>query len=410
MFIDDNNVETIAACATPPGYGGVGIIRVSGPLTKKIAQEILGRSLQPRYAINSNFLAADKTVIDQGIALYFPSPHSFTGEDILELHGHGGPVVLDYILQRVLELGARLAKPGEFSERAFLHGKIDLTQAEAIADLINASSTRAAQYAVRSLQGEFSQLIHNLVKKITDVRVAIEATIDFAEEEIDFVSANKVQIQLKNILDVLQKTKVAAEQGVLVQEGISTVIVGKPNVGKSSLLNCLSGEDVAIVTEIPGTTRDVVRTHIKLDGINLQLIDTAGLRDSDDIVEKEGVRRALLELDKAQYILLVVDAKNASEKTPRQLLNEYFDRQNTNTTKKIYTIIYNKIDLINKQPSIIEQDGITCVFISAKAGHGIDLLRQQLKKTCSTTQTIDGGFSARRRHLVSLAHAEQHLL
>lgn len=409
MYVE-NNTETIAACATPPGQGGIGIVRISGPLVKKVAQELLGLLPQPRYATNVNFLAVDGVIIDQGIALYFPAPHSFTGEDVLELQGHGGAVILDCVLQRVLECGVRLAKPGEFSERAFLNNKIDLIQAEAIADLINASSITSAQYALRSLQGEFSHHIHKLVEQITSLRVAIEATIDFTEEEIDFIVVEKIQEQLKLILNMLYKTQQAAEQGVLVQEGISVVIAGKPNVGKSSLLNCLSGEDLAIVTEIPGTTRDVLRTNIRLANINLQLIDTAGLRDSDDVVEKEGVRRARHEISKAQHILLVTDAVTDGEKKPQQLLAEYLDATVLDCTQKQFTIIYNKIDLIGREPMVIYQDGITCIFLSAREKQGIDLLQQYLRKSSGITQTTEGGFSARRRHLIALANAMQHLV
>ena len=409
--MSQNYIDTIAACATPPGQGGIGVVRVSGPLVREITQKIVGEIPKPRFATKADFLAADgETVIDQGIAIYFPAPHSFTGDDVLELQGHGGQLVLDCVLQRVLEIGARLAKPGEFSERAFLNGKIDLTQAEAIADLISASSKQATQYAMRSLQGEFSRLIHKLAEKITLLRTLVEAAIDFAEEEVDFISVEKIQRQLTTIVDTLHNTQQAAEQGVLVQEGISVVITGKPNVGKSSLLNCLGGDELAIVTEIPGTTRDVVRAQIKLAGVNIQLVDTAGLRDSDDIVEKEGVKRALLEIDKAQHVLLVVDAAFAQDKTPSQLLRECLNWQNVEKRSQQHTIIYNKIDLIGRYPEIVMQDGITCIYVSVREKQGMDLLRKYLQESSAIKQTTENGFSARRRHLDALVDAEQHLM
>ncbi len=281
-----NNTETIAALATAPGRGGIGIIRVSGILASKIAETVLGKVPPPRMAEYLPYLDESGEVLDIGLALYFPAPNSFTGEDVLELQGHGGPVVLDLLLKRVYGLGARPARPGEFSERAFLNNKMDLTQAEAIADLIDCASEQAARLAVRSLQGEFSKQVHVLVGLITELRVYVESAIDFPEEEIDFLADGQVQTQLANVLQVLRDTQQAAHQGNLLREGMTVVIAGRPNAGKSTLLNALAGRETAIVTSVPGTTRDILREHIQIDGLPLHIIDTAGLRESEDPVEQ----------------------------------------------------------------------------------------------------------------------------
>lgn len=409
-----SQATTIVACATPPGNGGVGIIRISGSLTKHIANKMLGKTPKPRYATYANFLAKDGNILDQGIALWFPAPNSFTGEDVLELHGHGGMVIMESIVQQVLELGATLAKPGEFSERAFLNDKIDLTQAEAIADLINANSMQAVQYALRSLQGKFSTYIHDLVDKITQLRMQIEVSIDFADEEIDFIDKETLQQQLNKIITITTQTLNQAQQGLLVQEGTQIVITGEPNAGKSSLLNCLSGNDVAIVTQIAGTTRDVLHSNIRLGNLQIQLTDTAGLRISDDIIEQEGIKRARHEIQQAQHILLVVDYNKDGKKSPRQLIHEYLNvnyaiiDQNT----ALYTVLYNKIDLNATQHNQIkieakkfQQDAINGIYVSIKNHLGINLLLEHLQQVCGCIQTTENGFSARKRHVIALQNA-----
>jgi len=341
------STETIAAIATAPGRGGIGIVRVSGPQTKKIAEGIIGNLPKPRVAEYVNFLNTAGEIIDQGIALYFPNPHSFTGEDVLELQGHGGPIILDCLLQRILQLGARLARPGEFSERAFLNDKLDLTQAEAIADLINAESVQAAQAALKSLQGEFSKKIHVLVEQLIQLRSYVEAAIDFAEEEIDFLSESNIKEKLNNLLTEIKTIQATARQGALLREGMNVVIAGRPNAGKSSLLNALSGRDSAIVTDIPGTTRDVLREAIQIDGMPLHIIDTAGLRESTDQVEQEGIRRALAEIKQADQILLVVDSTTMPTISVDQLCEEFW---HDNTFKTRLTIIRNKSTNFMKHP------------------------------------------------------------
>ena len=315
--------ETIAAQATPPGRGGVGIIRVSGPKTQAIARSLLGELPKPRYATYALFRAADGQTLDQGLALFFAKPNSFTGEDVLELHGHGGPVVMDCLLKRVLELGARVARPGEFSERAFLNNKLDLAQAEAIADLIDASSEQAARSAIRSLQGEFSKKINDLQESLTHLRIFVEAAIDFPEEEIDFLADSTVTHDLDKILQQLELILTSAKQGNILREGMNIVIAGRPNAGKSSLLNCLTGRESAIVAPIAGTTRDVLREYIHIDGMPLHIIDTAGLRVSSDIVEQQGISRAWQEIEKADRVLLVVDATKDTEVNIQQLWQEF---------------------------------------------------------------------------------------
>ncbi|HUO81283.1 MAG TPA: tRNA uridine-5-carboxymethylaminomethyl(34) synthesis GTPase MnmE, partial [Gammaproteobacteria bacterium] len=300
--------ETIAALATPPGRGGIGIVRVSGPLVRPIGEAVLGGLPEPRRARFGPFRDADGDTIDTGLALFFPAPHSFTGEDVLELHGHGGPVVCDLVLARVTALGARAARPGEFSERAFLNDKLDLAQAEAVADLIDSGSAAAARAAMRSLQGEFSDRVRALTEAVTAVRVYVEAAIDFPDEEIDFLGGDELRGRIDDLLRRFDELAQAARQGCLLQEGMTVVLAGRPNVGKSTLLNRLAGREAAIVTEVPGTTRDVLRERIDLDGLPLHVIDTAGLRDTDDVVEKEGVRRTREQIALADRVLLIVDA------------------------------------------------------------------------------------------------------
>lgn len=392
--------DTITAIATPPGRGGIGIIRISGTQTPMIAEAVLGFIPQPRFATHTLFRDKNNVIIDDGIALFFPNPNSFTGEDVLELHGHGGPVVQDCLLRCILQCGARLARPGEFSERAFLNDRLDLAQAEAIADLIDASSEQAARAAVRSLQGEFSKHIQQLVEKLIHLRMYVEAAIDFPEEEIDFLSDGKVSAELENILQTLCDVLAAAQQGSLLREGMNVVIAGKPNAGKSSLLNALSGRDSAIVTNIPGTTRDVLREMIHIDGMPLHIIDTAGLRESADQVEQEGVRRAWAEIEKADRILLVVDDQN----------KETDSHAIFTSNKTPLTIIRNKIDLTNNSPDTTHENEITVITLSVKTGAGLPLLREHLKHCMGFNGAGEGNFIARRRHLDALKRAEQFLL
>lgn len=394
--------DTIAAIATATGRGGVGIIRVSGKNVLSIAQSIVKNSLKPRQAHYCDFYSADNQIIDQGLAIFFPNPHSFTGEDVLELQGHGGPVVLDMLLNTVLKLGARLAKPGEFSERAFLNDKIDLTQAEAIADLIDASTEQAARNALHSLQGVFSKRIHELVEALIQLRIYVEAAIDFPEEEIDFLTDGKIQKDLLDIETQLTKIFQEAKQGTLVRDGMRLVIAGKPNAGKSSLLNALSGRDSAIVTPIAGTTRDVLREHIHIDGMPLHIADTAGLRESPDQVEQIGIERAWQEIEQADRILLVVDANQNSITDIDHLWPESVNK----IDKSKIILIRNKVDLSQENTGIIQtKNGQEHINISAKHHHGIDDLRSYLKSIMGFQQTNESGFTARRRHLDALQRA-----
>jgi len=392
----DQDNDTIAAIATPPGRGGVGIIRVSGPLVTQIAEAILGKLPNPRFADYLPFLDQNNETIDSGLALYFVGPNSFTGEDVLELQGHGGPVVMDILLQRVVGLGARIANPGEFSERAFLNDKVDLAQAEAIADLIEAGSEQAAKSAVKSLQGEFSRWIDESVEALTHLRMYVEAAIDFPEEEIDFLSDGHVTKSLENILAEMDKIFASAQQGVLLRDGMRVVLIGQPNTGKSSLLNALAGRDSAIVTDIAGTTRDVLREEINIDGMPLHVIDTAGLRDSDDVVEQEGIKRTWIEIEQADRALLLVDDKTGitgEDDVIRQKLPASLE----------VTIVRNKIDLSNTKAK--EQNNE--IALSAKSGEGVELLRAHLKKIMGYTGLTEGVFLARRRHLDALIRAKE---
>ena len=392
----DQNSDTIAAIATPPGRGGVGIIRVSGPLTKIISEKVLGKIPRPRYADYLPFLDQNNKTIDSGLALYFVAPNSFTGEDVLELQGHGGPVVMDMLLQRVINLGARIAKPGEFSERAFLNDKVDLAQAEAIADLIEAGSEQAAKSAVKSLQGEFSRWIDESVEALTHLRMYVEAAIDFPEEEIDFLSDGHVTKSLENILSEMDKIFASAQQGVLLRDGMRVVLIGQPNTGKSSLLNALAGRDSAIVTHIAGTTRDVLREEINIDGMPLHVIDTAGLRESDDVVEQEGIRRTWVEIEQADRALLLVDDKTGITEDDEKI------RQQLPKSLEV-TIVRNKIDLTKSVAAEKEKE----ILLSAKSGEGIELLRNHLKIIMGYTGLTEGVFLARRRHLDALIRARE---
>ncbi|WP_273805483.1 MULTISPECIES: tRNA uridine-5-carboxymethylaminomethyl(34) synthesis GTPase MnmE [unclassified Pseudomonas] len=394
--------DSIAAIATATGRGGVGIVRVSGPLAAPLARVICGRELAPRHAHYGNFLAADGSVLDAGIALFFPGPNSFTGEDVLELQGHGGPVILDLLLRRTLEEGARLARPGEFSERAFLNDKLDLAQAEAIADLIEASTEQAARNALRSLQGEFSRRVESLVEQLIQLRIYVEAAIDFPEEEIDFLADGRVQGLLEGVQAELQEVRREANRGALLRDGMTVVIAGRPNAGKSSLLNALAGREAAIVTDIAGTTRDVLREHIHLDGMPLHVVDTAGLRDTDDRVEQIGVQRALDAIAGADRVLLVVDASAPEARDPQALWPELLSAR---PPLDKLTVIRNKADLTGEPTGLLASTAPVEIALSATDGGGVEALREHLKACMGFEQTTEGGFSARRRHLDALQRA-----
>ena len=391
-----SNSDTIAAIATPPGNGGVGIIRMSGPAALDIAQHITHKNPKPRYAQLCQFRDADDSVIDSGLALYFPGPASFTGEDTLELQGHGGSVVLDMLLRRVLSLGARLANPGEFSQRAFLNNKIDLAQAEAIADLISSGTEQAVRSAQQSMQGVFSEQINELIDELIELRVYIEAAIDFVDEEIDFLSDGIVANKIEQLHSRIQKIHATAQQGRLLHDGMTVVLAGKPNAGKSSLLNALAGHEAAIVTDIAGTTRDVLRERIQIDGMPLHIIDTAGLHDSDCAVEQEGIRRAQREIANADKVLLLMDSTDSDNQTLLETLPNNID----------VTRVFNKIDLSCQTAQIIEDAEHVEIYLSAKTGAGLSLLKEHLKRSVGFGETSDNVFIARRRHLQALTLAQ----
>lgn len=401
-----NTEDTIAAIATPPGSGGVGIVRVSGPDVETIATAILGKLTKPRNASYMPFFTKNDETIDEGLAIYFPAPHSFTGQSVLELQAHGGPVVLDRILGRVLELGARMANAGEFSLRAFVNDKMDLLQAEAIADLISAGSEQAARSAARSLQGEFSNQVNSLVAALTSLRVYVEASIDFVEEEIDFLAQGQVHEQTEELLHQVQKLLSTASQGALLQRGAALAIVGEPNVGKSSLLNRLTGEDSAIVTAVPGTTRDVLREQIQIDGLPIHLVDTAGLRDTQDIVEQAGIERSWREVAKADCLIFVWDLSTGYSK-PEGAIWEAICTRLPKTIPVL--LVGNKLDLCTE--TIVDNLPITSatVYLSAKSGSGIEQLREEIKQTVGYRQPLESTFIARRRHVTALQRAEQAL-
>ena len=405
MYLSSDQ-DTIAAIATPPGRGGVAVLRISGPNLDVLISGLLSKELQPRHAVLADFLDASGSVIDQGLAIFFPSPHSFTGETVLELQGHGGPVVMDILLRRSLELGARLARAGEFSERAFLNDKIDLTQAEATADLISASSEQAARCAVRSLQGEFSKQIVALVGALTALRIYVEAAIDFPEEEIDFLADPKITADLDRLLAKLCEIKTKAHQGSLISEGMTVVIAGKPNAGKSSLLNALSGRDSAIVTPMAGTTRDILKEHIHVDGMPLHIIDTAGLRETENLIEKEGIKRAWGEIDRADRVLFVIDSADEYSLDLQANWPEFFDRY---PGRKNISFVLNKVDLSCLPAGISEYD-YPVIGLSAKQGLGLGVLTEHLKDCMGYTGTNEGSFVARRRHIEALINAEEFLL
>jgi len=390
--------DTIAAIATPPGRGGVGIVRVSGHKASQVAEIILGECPAPRDARYLSFKDSNNIVLDQGIALFFKSPNSFTGEDVLELQGHGGPVVLDMLLSRVVELGVRLAQPGEFSERAFLNDKLDLAQAEAIADLIDSSSVEAARSALRSLQGEFSQRIHSLVDAMIKLRIYVEAAIDFPEEEIDFLADSAITDQLKTIIDELKKILAEAQQGCLLREGMNVVIAGQPNAGKSSLLNKLAQRELAIVTDIAGTTRDTLRQEISIDGLPVHIIDTAGLRESTDTVEQIGIQRAWAEIEQADRILLLINDADGITTADQAIIDKL-------PQKIAVTVVRNKIDVSHQQAGVSNGSLGEEIALSAKTGDGLELLSQHLKDCVGYQTAGEGSFMARRRHVDALQRA-----
>lgn len=399
--------DTIVAQATAPGRGGVGIVRVSGPAAEQVAEIVLGKLPRVRYAEYLPFKDEQGQVLDQGIALLFKAPNSFTGEDVLELQGHGGPVIMDMLIRRILKIdGIRPARPGEFSERAFINDKLDLAQAEAIADLIEASSEQAARSAMHSLQGQFSSKIQQLVESLIRLRIYVEAAIDFPDEEIDFLSDGKVAGDLYTIMSELDDVRGEAKQGALLREGMKVVIAGRPNAGKSSLLNALAGRESAIVTEIAGTTRDVLREHIHLDGMPLHIIDTAGLRDTQDKVEQIGIERAWAEIEQADRVLFMVDGTTTDAIDPREIWPEFVDRLPKNIG---LTVIRNKADLTGEDLAPSQEQGHAVYRISAKTELGLPALREHLKQCMGFQGNTEGGFMARRRHLDALERAAERL-
>lgn len=411
-----HSTDTIAAQATPAGRGGVGIIRISGNKAKSIALALIQKEKEftPRFAHFHQFLDNTQEIIDEGLVLFFPGPNSFTGEDVIELQGHGGPVVMTSLLNRVLNLGARMANPGEFSERAFLNDKLDLAQAEAIADLIDSASEQAARCAIRSLNGAFSDQINLLVEQVINLRLYVEAAIDFPEEEIDFLADGKVTNDLSSIIQQLDVVLQEANRGVLLKEGMKVVLAGRPNAGKSSLLNALAGRETAIVTDIAGTTRDLLREHIHIDGMPLHIIDTAGLRESPDAVEKEGIRRAWSEIKEADRVLLLVDAAEAKDADMKDLWPEFF-AELPDLNKVI--VIRNKIDKTGECKGVTEgvvggviESTLPTIRLSAKHGDGVEDLREYLKNAMGYQSAMEGGFTARQRHLEALKHANKYLL
>ena len=394
--------DTICAVATPPGIGGIGIVRVSGPAVRDISRGLTGSLPAPRHAVLAAFRAADGEVIDSGLVLYFPAPQSFTGEDVLELQGHGGSHVLGRVLQRVRELGARDAHAGEFSRRAFLNDKLDLVQAEAIADLIESGTDAAARAAQRSLQGEFSRLIHDLQETLTGLRVFVEAAIDFPDEEIDFLAESDVLDRCAEAVSRLDAVLSGARQGRLLRDGIVLAIIGRPNAGKSSLLNALAGADRAIVTDIPGTTRDVLREQIELDGVPVHIADTAGIRETRDRIEAEGVRRARETLADADVALLVEDVTDPTADD---------DVLHREIPPGVHCIrVRNKSDLLPDAPVTGESaENPDIVVISARTGQGIDDLRRMIRAAVGARDQAEGAFSARRRHIDALLRARGHL-
>ena len=388
-----HKVETICALATAIGQSGIGVVRVSGPLSKAIGQKLLHIELKVRHAYYGSFYDKDSNKIDKGVSIYFPGPNSYTGEDVIEFQGHGGMSVLRKLLETATFFGARLAEPGEFTKRAFLNGKMDLVQAEAVQDLIQSSSEQSALSAVRSLTGEFSEKINHLLADLTSLRVFVEATIDFSDEEIDFLESHEVSVKLQTLKNLLLEILESANQGAILRDGLYVAIAGKPNAGKSSLLNALTKQPSAIVTDIAGTTRDVLKETIHIDGMPLHIIDTAGLHNSNNIIEQEGIRRAHTEINNADVVLLVYDAKD--KLADLSILPEA-------VKNKPIIYIRNKIDLLKAKAEIKEVEHQTEVSLSAKNGDGIDLLRQALSEAAGYKPDGEGVFLARKRHILSI--------
>lgn len=388
-----HKVETICALATAIGQSGIGVVRVSGPLSKTIANKLLQIELKPRHAYYGSFYDKDSNKIDKGVSIYFPGPNSYTGEDVIEFQGHGGMSVLRKLLETATYFGARLAEPGEFTKRAFLNGKMDLVQAEAVQDLIQSSSEQSALSAVRSLTGEFSEKINHLLADLTSLRVFVEATIDFSDEEIDFLESHEVSAKLQTLKNLLLEILESANQGAILRDGLYVTIAGKPNAGKSSLLNALTKQPSAIVTDIAGTTRDVLKETIHIDGMPLHIIDTAGLHNSNNIIEQEGIRRAHTEINNADVVLLVYDAKD--KLADLSILPE-------SVKNKPIIYIRNKIDLLKAKAKINEVENQTEVSLSAKNGDGIDLLRQALSEVAGYNPDGEGVFLARKRHILAI--------
>lgn len=395
--------DTICAIATPPGKGGVGVIRVSGTKVSAISTAMLGGVPKPRYAVHKQFKSQHGETLDDGLALFFPGPNSFTGEDVLELQGHGGPVVLDSLLQELLSLGCRMANPGEFSERAFLNDKLDLAQAEAIADLIDSSTKASAQAALRSLSGDFSKQIHDLRDELVNIRMFVESAIDFPEEEIDFLAESDVVERIEAVLAKIETFLDKTKQGQLLRDGMTVVLAGKPNAGKSSLLNALAGYDAAIVTDIAGTTRDVLKEYISIDGMPLHIIDTAGLRESADVVEQEGIRRARSAMENADRVLYLIDHNHGFSSEDQRLLEELPDHI-------AHTLVYNKIDQSGGNAGAHSSDaGVTQVHLSAKTGDGLADLKEHLKTIMGFHADTETQFIARRRHIDAIERCYNHI-
>jgi tRNA modification GTPase len=400
--LNANSQDTIAAIATASGAGGIGIVRVSGPLCQTIATQILGHCPSPRYAAYLDFKQDNGELIDRGIAIYYNAPHSYTGEEVLELQGHGGTALMQILLARCIALGARQAAPGEFTRRAYLNDKLDLAQAEAVADVINAATMEAAKSAVRSLSGEFSQTINSLLSELINLRLYVEACLDFPEEEIDFITQGRVAEKIAKNQAVLATIFSKAKQGALLRDGVNVVLIGQPNVGKSSLMNALSGEEVAIVTPIAGTTRDAIKSEIQINGVPLHIIDTAGLRETDDEVEKIGIARTYQATETAHIALLLVDATHGIGEQEKLII----DRLPQEMTK---IWVHNKIDVSQEQPQVLDNNNAMHIYLSAKTGLGLDLLKSHLLSLVGYQQNAEGVFMARARHLEALNQVALHL-